>query len=191
MKITKRIKAVALALICGLGITITAPVSAHAYSGATGITFEQAVEIAINAAGGGQVKDVEWELKNGNPVYEVEVYFNGRKHEIRMDAATGNLTKHKSKATSKTITGITVSQVTSALVTGFTDTALAQAGGGTVTEVEFELKNGVLICEIEINNNGTKHEFKFNVSTGEILRHTSKAPKRGNSGNGTINHLAP
>jgi len=189
MKNKKRIIVVALALICALGITNAAPETAHAYSSVTEVTFERAIEIARNAAGGGQVKEVEWELKNRNPVYEVEVYANGRKHEIRIDAVTGDLTKHTSKATAKTITGITVSQVTSAVATGFADTALAQAGGGTVNEVEFELKNGVLICEIEINNNGTKHEFRFNVSTGELLRHTSKATRNGSSGSGTINHL--
>ena len=195
MKCTKRIMVVALALICALGITIVAPESAHAYSGApgTGITFERAIEIARNAAGGGQVKEVEWELKNGNPRYEVEVYFNGRKHEIRINAVTGELTKHTSKATSKTITGITISQVTSAVATGFADIALTQSGGGTVREVEFELnKNGVLICEIELTDlSGNKHEFKFNASTGEMLRHSSKAPKNGSSCSGTINHLAP
>ena len=182
----KSIIAFVLVFIFMFSVVLTAQA---AVMGNTQITFERAVEIARNAAGGGQVKEVEWELKNGNPRYEVKVYFDGRKHEIRIDAVTGDLTKHTSKATNKTVTGITVSQLTSAKATELADAALAASNGGTVTEIEFELKNGVLICEIEINNNGTKHEFRFNVSTSELLKHSSKAPKNGNSSSRTINHL--
>ena len=191
MKGTKRIVAVALALICALGVTIAAPVSAHAYSSAAGITFERAIEIARDAAGGGQVTEVEWALKNGNPRYELEIYHNGRKHEIKIDAVTGDFIKHKSKATSKTKAGMTISQVTSARAMELAEAALSLSGGGTVREIEFELKKGVLICEIEINNNGTKHEVKYNVSTGAMTQHKSKNSGSGNRYSGTINHLAP
>ena len=176
----KAILSITLAFILVFGAAVTAQA---VVMGGTQITFERAMEIARNAVGGGSVMEVEWELKNGNPIYELEIYHNARKHKIKLCAVTGELTKHTSREANRTVTGITI-QVTSATATRFAEAAIARAGGGYVKAIEFELKNGVLICEVEVINDGTKHEFKFNVSTGEMIQHKSKAPR-----SGTINHL--
>ena len=41
--------------------------------------------------------------------------------------------------------------------------------GGAVREIMWEYKYGMLVCEVEINNNGRKYEIKFNAATGEII----------------------
>jgi uncharacterized membrane protein YkoI len=46
------------------------------------------------------------------------------------------------------------------------ETAITQAGGGTVMEIKWKRKDGVLICEVEVINNGRKHKVKLNAAMG-------------------------
>jgi uncharacterized membrane protein YkoI len=102
----------------------------------------------------------------------VEVYNNGHKHEIKIDAITGEINSYKSKRTQapRTRSGLYAAEVTSVRAIKLAETAVAQANGGTVSEIEWERKNGVLICGVEVSNDRRKHETKFNAATGEIIR---------------------
>ena len=168
----------ALALVCVMGNALFAPAPVHAsVLGETQVSFERAIQIAIGHAGGsgGVVTDVEWKNKHGrSPVYEIEIYRGGQKHEIRIDAVTGEIIRAKNKRTSKMPAGLVVSQVTSARSNELAATAVSRAGGGRVAEIDWEHGRNGTIVEIEVNNNGQKHEFRFNPATGEIIRHRSR-----------------
>ena len=176
----RKIVMFALAVVCVMGIAfaIPAPVDASVL-GETQVSFERAIQIAIGHVGGngGVVTDVEWKNRHGRPpVYGIEIYRNRQKYEVRIDAVTGEIIRTQNKRTSKIPTGLTVSLITSVNVNKLADIAVNRAGGGIVTEVEFEWerRRGGMVVDIEVNDNGQKHEFKIDAATGEIIRHKSK-----------------
>ena len=59
------------------------------------ISFEKAIEIAIENVGGGFVEEVEFEYEKGLWQYEVNVIFNDREKEVYINADTGEITKIK------------------------------------------------------------------------------------------------
>ena len=52
--------------------------------------------------------------------------------------------------------------------------ALTRSGGGTVIEMDWELKKGRAQYDVEIFRSGTKYEIKIDFSTGEIIKHKEK-----------------
>ncbi|WBB47387.1 PepSY domain-containing protein [Verrucosispora sp. WMMA2044] len=48
--------------------------------------------------------------------------------------------------------------------------ALAQAGGGRITETDRDEENGRAIWEVEIVNGGTEHEIDVDRQSGEIVK---------------------
>ena len=59
-----------------------------------GVDEAKAREIALRAAGGGQVEDVERESEHGREVWDVEVDVNGVEHEFDIDVASGEIVRH-------------------------------------------------------------------------------------------------
>ena len=55
------------------------------------------MEIANTKIGGDTVTEIAWEIKYGQPVCKISVSGNGRRHEIRIDAATGEIVRLKTK----------------------------------------------------------------------------------------------
>ena len=165
---------IAIITICVMGFCLD---FAHAsYLGNTQISFERAIEIAFGRAGGnGTVKEVEWNLKYGQPIYEVEIYRNGQKYEIKINGVTGEVFRLKSKQTYKIPAGLTVSQITSARSNEFAKIAVDMLGGGTVVNIEWEQKTFGTIVDVKIINNGVKHEVKINPVTSEIVQHKQKS----------------
>jgi len=52
--------------------------------------------------------------------------------------------------------------------------ARTRAGGGTVVEMEWELKRGRAQYDVEVIRSGTKHEIKIDSATGEIIGYKEK-----------------
>lgn len=59
------------------------------------ISYEKAKEIALAKVGGGTIKDIELDYEKGRLVYEVEVKYNSREYEVKIDAATGEIVKYR------------------------------------------------------------------------------------------------
>ena len=145
----------------------------------TQVTFEQAVQIALTHSGGGIVKEIELERRRGGLlVYEVEIIGDQRKYEIQINAITGAVIRSNEKrsSSSQMYNGSFVSQITSANAARFSETGLAQVGGGTIVEMVWEISwNGQYIFEIEIRDTrGRKHEIKIDPATGSIISIKSK-----------------
>ena len=56
--------------------------------------------------------------------------------------------------------------------------ALDLAGGGMVMEIELERKQQQFVYEVEIRNNGSKHEVKIDGANGEVIRYKSSVMKK-------------
>jgi hypothetical protein len=72
--------------------------SATSSSGSTGgaavsgaISEAQARDIAIRAAGGGQVTEIEAETENGRPIWEVDVKVGTVEHDMDVDRESGEV----------------------------------------------------------------------------------------------------
>jgi hypothetical protein len=64
------------------------------------ISIDRAKTIAVRAAGGGRVVQVEGEFEHGLAVWDVDVLVNGVEHDIDVDRATGSVTRHRIGSTS-------------------------------------------------------------------------------------------
>jgi hypothetical protein len=62
---------------------------------AAAIPAERAKAIALRAAGGGRVESIEREREHGRLVWDVDVIVKGVEHDIDVDAATGQVTRHR------------------------------------------------------------------------------------------------
>ena len=171
MKMTRKFAFVFLASFA-LGTYLAVPVSAQSsVFGETQISFERAVEIASARSGGGVVTQVEWELRYGRPSYTVKLIDYGRKHEVRIDGVTGEITRHESKSTRDRADGLTM--VSSARVQTFAQTALARTGGGSmINEVEWkrESRGRGEYIEFEIHHDGWRNKIRIDVATNSIIR---------------------
>jgi len=72
--------------------------SASSPSSAGAISLDAAKAIAIKAAGGGRVTDIERDTEHGRAVWDVEVRKGAVEHDIDVDRATGDVLRHKSEA---------------------------------------------------------------------------------------------
>ncbi|MDO4697024.1 MAG: PepSY domain-containing protein [Neisseria sp.] len=55
------------------------------------ITYEQAVQNAVAAVGGGHANDVDFEYKRGRAFFEVEVHHEGEEWDVVVDAKSGKV----------------------------------------------------------------------------------------------------
>jgi uncharacterized membrane protein YkoI len=68
------------------------------------IPVDRAREIAVAAVGGGEVTKVESELEHGRLQWKVDVRSSGTTHEVRIDAATGDVVGQSGTTTAPTTT---------------------------------------------------------------------------------------
>jgi len=75
------------------GLLIAGTVSAQSVAATTGVTAQQAIEIALTAIPG-EVTEVEREREDGMTVFEVEILTaEGARYEIDINAETGEILK--------------------------------------------------------------------------------------------------
>ena len=153
---------------------ITASVTQQAVLGESQISFERALEIATARAGGGTPKSIEWTYKDRRPVFELEIVHNRREYDIRIDAITGDVIRIKNESTRSVPSGLT--QVTSARVLEFAQTAINRTGGGIVNDIEWkrDSRSGQEYIEFEIRNSGLRHDIRIDVATNAIIRERQK-----------------
>ncbi|WP_170359593.1 MULTISPECIES: PepSY domain-containing protein [Ruegeria] len=84
-------KNAALTALAGLILTgaVVGSVSAQSTAEATGLTLQQAIEIALQEVSG-EVQEAELENEDGMKIYEVEILdANGQEFEVEIAADTG------------------------------------------------------------------------------------------------------
>jgi hypothetical protein len=75
-----------------------------AATAAASVSIDAARSIALRAAGGGRVTDVEAETEHGRAVWDLDVVVGGVRHDIDVDRATGEVLRHRTRASSGTAT---------------------------------------------------------------------------------------
>lgn len=188
---------IAIAVICVTGFTLCGAVLAQAAT--TKSTIIGFANMAASVEKGyGTVLELDLTLRNGEPVYKANVIIGGKRVLVYFNAVTGTEIEQKGAValdedetklyndynimSSASGQGKTASEISARAQTsqsaGATisyerakEIALAKVGGGTVTEIELDRKNGQLVYEVEVKYNGMEYEIDVNAATGEILKY--------------------
>lgn len=134
------------------------------------ITEQEATKIALEKVPG-TVDEVELENEDGLIVYEFEIVGeDGSEQDIEVDAKTGEIVKVEadddenddfSQADLAKQAKITKDEAS--------EKALEQVPG-TVTEVELDDENGLVVYDVEINaEDGTQQSVEVDAKTGKIV----------------------
>ena len=118
------------------------------------ISEQQAKDIALKEAQGGQITKFKLDRENGRMVYEI-------------DAETGAIVKleqeQKNHGNNNSVNNPKISYDKAKEI------ALKNSKNGKFKEIELKHKNGVLIYDVEIAEGFADREFLIDANTGEIL----------------------
>ena len=132
------------------------------------ISEQQAKDIALKEAQGGQITKFKLDKEKGRMVYEVEVMNGNVEKDYEIDAETGAIVKleqeQKNYGTTNSGNNPKISYDKAKEI------ALKQSKNGKFKEIELKHKNGVLVYAVEIAEGFMDREFLIDANTGEILR---------------------
>ena len=119
------------------------------------ISEQQAKDIALKEAQGGQITKFKLDRENGRMVYEI-------------DAETGAIVKleqeQKNHGNNNSVNNPKISYDKAKEI------ALKNSKNGKFKEIELKHKNGVLVYDVEIAEGFMDREFLIDANTGAILR---------------------
>lgn len=108
----------------------------------------------------------EFDMENGQMVYEVEFCAGSEKFECDVDAVTGKVLKMQKKAIGTDVANLAGENKAQ-------DAAIAHAGvtpdAGTL-KTQLDTENGKLVYEVEFISGGMEYEYKLDAATGAVLK---------------------
>ena len=132
------------------------------------ISEQQAKDIALKEAQGGQITKFKLDKENGRMVYEVEVMDGNIEKDYEIDAETGAIVKleqeQKNHGNNNSVNNPKISYDKAKEI------ALKNSKNGKFKEIELKHKNGVLVYDVEIAEGFADREFLIDANTGEILK---------------------
>ena len=132
------------------------------------ISEQQAKDIALKEAQGGQITKFKLDREKGRMVYEVEVMNGNVENDYEIDAETGAIVKleqeqknygYNNSANNPKISYDKAKEI-----------ALKNSKNGKFKEIELKHKNGILVYDVEIAEGFADREFLIDANTGEILK---------------------
>ena len=132
------------------------------------ISEQQAKDIALKEAQGGQITKFKLDRENGRMVYEIEVINGNIEKDYEIDAETGAIVKleqeQKNHGNNNSVNNPKISYDKAKEI------ALKNSKNGKFKEIELKHKNGVLVYDVEIAEVFADREFLIDANTGEILK---------------------
>ena len=127
------------------------------------ISEQQAKDIALKEAQGGQITRFNLDKENGRMVYEVEVMNGNIEKDYEIDAETGAIVKldqeHNNSVNNPKISYDKAKEI-----------ALKQSKNGKFKEIELKHEKGVLVYDVVIEEGLVDREVFIDANTGAILR---------------------
>ncbi|WP_151733287.1 PepSY domain-containing protein [Paenibacillus tengchongensis] len=148
-----------------------------AKAGSTGAAVQDKALIGIAKAEANALKEakgivvsVDLEKKLSGTYYDVEIRKDHQEIEVRLDAYTGKTVKVR-KETDKDDDDFyrAGSQNGTLISAGQAAAAAAASAKGTVTEVDLDEDDGILLYEVKIRNGKTETEIGVDASSAKIL----------------------
>lgn len=119
---------------------------------------------------------LELDLRHGKATYDIELFDDKQEHDIRIDAATGDIIARSSEYEDKLPRSAKLSL----------SDAIANAEhelGGKVIDAELEGKSAAMSYDIKlIKEDGTRIRADINGEDGKILNKTEKTPRKNTTG---------
>ncbi len=81
-----------------LGTDDATPPPGAAATPVAGVDADEAATTALGSTGGGQVTGIEREVEHGRMEWKVDVTRDGARHDVRVDATSGAVTRHETEA---------------------------------------------------------------------------------------------
>ncbi|MGE7666882.1 PepSY domain-containing protein [Ureibacillus composti] len=134
------------------------------------ITEQEATKIALEKVPG-TVDEVELENEDGLIVYEFEIVGeDGSEQDIEVDAKTGKIVKvEDDDGENDDVSQAELAKQAKITKEEASEKALEQVPG-TVTEVELDDENGLVVYDVEINaEDGTQQSVEVDAKTGKIV----------------------
>ena len=132
------------------------------------ISEQQAREIALKEAQGGQVTRFEVDRERGRMVYEVEVMNGNIENDYEIDAETGAIVRvdqdHKNHRNTNSVNEPKISYDKAKEI------ALKNSKNGQISEIRLKHRKGVLVYDVEIDEQFADREILIDANTGKILR---------------------
>ncbi|MDR1745289.1 MAG: PepSY domain-containing protein [Planctomycetota bacterium] len=196
MRISKKVKRAALAaamivLMAGAGMSGQQKAESgegqDARMAAAAISPEQAGKIALEQVKGGTLVKSEYRAKHGRGRYDMLVVDGDARVELDIDASTGQIMSMERESIEsveypRNRRGQAVESPGGIDAARAREIALARAGGGTVVEVDKEIKkDGRIVFEIEIVGADRQYDVKLDGQSGAVIEYREKMPKLGDN----------
>ncbi|MBS6008261.1 MAG: PepSY domain-containing protein [Haemophilus parahaemolyticus] len=171
----KSVKTLAATLLAG--IMAFGAINANAMSpkdqdalGKAKITAAQALSTAQTKIGAdAKIKSIDFKHHYfGKDHFEVEMFANGQKQKVAVDAASGDILGVESKALKTVKVSPTADIAPQVNFAQAMDTAVAKTGG-KVAEADLEYKRGMVFYKIETVNNGVVYKVAVDANSGQII----------------------
>ena len=131
------------------------------------VSTSQAIDAAERKVGG-HASEVDFKHKNGSSYYKVEVLANQQKHEVKIDANSGQVLSSEVETEQDSDH---VKNATPPAISLKQAIAAAEAKtGGRAKEADLERKNDQVYYDVEVLvNNGQKQKVKVDAANGAVL----------------------
>lgn len=138
------------------------------------ISIKEAKTIALDLTEGGNIVEIELEIKKDRAEYEIEIIKDSKIYEVEINAYTGKVLDFDSDdiagdKNKKEPIGDSVLEQGFISIDKAENIALALTKGGTVAEIELEIKKGKAEYEIEIIKDNKVYEIEIDARTGKVL----------------------
>ncbi|MBE6673211.1 MAG: hypothetical protein E7599_06800 [Ruminococcaceae bacterium] len=144
------------------------------------IGTERAIQIALEAAGvkkeDAVFETVEWELKKGSPIYEVEFKTTDGEYEYHIHAVTGEVIHRLTDIEKNTAQNGENNTVSHGHITAGEAKQIAIRHAAVTEdevrfkETELDFERGVEVYEIEFQVGRVEYEYTINAKTGEVVK---------------------
>lgn len=127
------------------------------------ITEEQAKQIALNEAGGGQVAEFSYDMDDITPHYDIKVLNGTTEYELEISAVDGSILKRSNEFNKVPTSEVKIDEAKAKEI------ALSQVSGGTIGEFKLDYENGFPVYEITIYEGKTEYDFEISGVDGTII----------------------
>lgn len=127
------------------------------------ITADEANEIALADAKGGEVISNKLDKDNGVQHYDIELLYDGVEHDYEV-STNGYIVAHEQER-------VAASNTTPEIITAdkAASIAIERVGGGTVVENYLDTNDGIQEYDIEVQFENRRYDVEVNALTGDII----------------------
>lgn len=148
------------------------------------ISIDEAKKIALKNSPKATITSIELDSRRGLPVYEIEFLEGNTRKEYKIDATNGNIVKYDEKDYSRYMHNKmykndecymynNYSNINNNVALSMEDAikiALDNSKNGVIDDIEFKIKKGIPVYEIEVKEAIGEKEFVIDANSGKILK---------------------